>query len=276
MKKRNKQQKTVDLFKHFRKGSRLEHCPFLYRWLEAELGMALKMPKKPSREGIPKGSPMPMPRYKMILILLQIAHPKLSLKKFAETYNLSYGTVRNWNYETEFNERQEELMNEYVILFVHRLKELIEAPGDDFGPVGDQLQEVGNYQDFLITLKIRGELEIILNDISEKFKKGKLVKTYWDYSAAYHLFLSSTFRKGFFENPESLRTVIESAYNNEKIRLEAFFNVLLSYIGQDDLKGAATMAKLLQSIVLEGLMIDTKDLALNYHDLKYQKRARKK
>ena len=123
--------KKIIFFEYFKKGSQLDHCPFLYEWFKPKLEKISKIPEMPEREGIPKGEKIPWPRLKSILMLLRLVYPRLSLKKYAGNYDISYGTVRNWNIATDYNEKQAELLFGYSDLFCKRLFELIESHDDD-------------------------------------------------------------------------------------------------------------------------------------------------
>lgn len=88
--------KREDYVGNFLQEINAEKCPVLIGWFKSKLDEIMELPIKPDRKGIPKGDPMPIPRYKMLLALCRLVNPYLKLKDFAEAYDASYGTVRVW------------------------------------------------------------------------------------------------------------------------------------------------------------------------------------
>jgi hypothetical protein len=201
----NRKIKTDLLFEHFRKGSYLEYCPFLYSWFEPKLEEISNMPKHPSREGINPEDPKPMPRHKIMMALFQFVYPKLSLKKYAETYDLSYGTIRNWNVDKQYNEFQSELEREYLGLFINNLKSLIES--ENIKAANQLLDEVGHYQNPLLIIWIQRELIVIRDNIFKQLESKERLPEPSDllYESALTRFMYSTLSKGIFKDYDELR-----------------------------------------------------------------------
>ena len=266
-----KEQKATALFEHLRKGSRIDHCPFLYAWFLPKLEEAIKLPTKPSREGINPEDPKPMPRYKKMMMLYQLVYPRLSLKKYSETYDIPYGTVRNWNVESEFNDQLEQLIEEYVSLFMKELKNLVEGSAK-INKVVSHIKEVPDYQNFLFIIRIQAEWAKIIKEDSQEIKTDRVLSTL-RHLEAYKHFVHSTLTKGFFEDLAKARNFIEFNYKNEKLSVERMFKSLFKRLEEGNIKQATASAKLLEFMILPSMEL-LKSYALAIHDLKYGKKRR--
>lgn len=92
--------------------------------LGAYLEEKLDKHQEPSREGTPRGEKIGFPRKKYLAsILLGITNRKL--KEVAEACGVSYGLLRKWRTETDFQEGCENHRHDFVIKIVERIKEEI-------------------------------------------------------------------------------------------------------------------------------------------------------
>jgi hypothetical protein len=226
-------------------------------------------PRKPSRKGLSREDSKPMPKHKKLLMLWQIVSPELSLKKYSEAYDLSYGTVRNWNVEPQYNELQERLQLEYIDLFINKLKGLIED-SQDLEALSNLLNEVGNYSNLLLIIGIQRELSKLVTETLKKIKHQERPPQPSDLFVqhAYDAFIFSTLSKGLLKNHTALRDVKESYCERQKASIGHTFQSIREVLKDGNTEKAMALMGLLESMVLPNID-HLKEYVLEYHDLKY-------
>jgi hypothetical protein len=253
MKDQENEQRVDKFFEYFEDASKIGGCPFLLDWFERKsLEIANQYQKKPDREGIPKGDPIPPPQGKVMLALLRAILPELSLKKYAQGTAISYDVIRQWARQKMVAKLELDLAGEYGNFYCEKLKDHIE--NDEFSEALSQIKEVHYYKNVFIFIRIHGFISRLLEDLSED-----KIKSDWLYAlkiAGIHesFILASTSSDALMEKPELHRKYTESIYSFEKEFIGLRFDLLISTIKNGKVGDAVKVAESVKDHIVNDVM----------------------
>jgi hypothetical protein len=227
-----------------------DSCPFLMNFFMEKSNEFGKVPKKPDREGVPKGDKFPLPRQKLFLGLFKMMDPKVRLIQFAEFANVSAGVVRNWNREEAFLEKEVELAEEFSDRYVKRFFKLEELQSGDL--LKSLIQEIKEY-------KNPGVFGLIYKKMSEKYLGSALEPIS---GSGPIKVISSHFRSSFLEfqlaaeenpliaggngpNKKKQADAIKDYYKHQKGFVKLQYDILVDHIKNARQEDAMMLAGLL-------------------------------
>lgn len=213
------------LFMDLVEKTNLESCPFFTDWWGTRV-----------KEAVPSG--------KKVLMLYKLAYPKVSLKKFAQAYGLSYGTVRNWCSGDEFYATQDKLADEFMGLFLEKLRKLIESRTDTSDQIYQHVRETEFYESDDINWIM--PMRIYKLQIKDEFIDNKL--------GAVYLYRRARLNKTDSENPTRHKDLNKEMFEHDNEILKIYFDSLIKHIKKGDHKFALKLAEFLKGWVTEKTM----------------------
>ena len=263
--------KTEKFIEYITNRANLDRCPFLATWVEEKLEKFLKVPIKPSREGIPRGEPVPMSGPKLLMALDLTICPDMSLKEFAEaTSGVSYAVVRQWMIQHAFNDFLSDFLDEYTILFCERLEHLCKSD-EPIERVHLHLNELQYYKNILIFAGISGKLNKLIEDA-----QSTAIDSYYLMRLAealrYKMLVISS-KNSIFANAQLHREAVKSSYIGLQQYLSFYLDILTTVIKNGKTEGLLSVVNDAKDFA-ENIMSDFIECKMELYDLKHKKGKR--
>lgn len=253
--------------------SNMDQCRFLATWFNSKLPEIAKMPENPSRVGIPRGNPIPLPRSKALLALLRMVSPDMELKKYSEFSRASYDVIRQWANQRSFYRFMEKLEREYCQSYCAALKEYIESEVGN-PKIREHLQELHYYKNIFIVMEIGG----FLRNLAEAAEKteNKNIDYLINLSIAVKSEMLATSESGaLLENPELHRKIVLSGFDFQKKHFTDMFDHLTRFINTGDIDIALKLTEILKKEITEGIIPDLTEYAMELYDRNKGKKVKK-